>query len=69
MRTLTLLSATAVVLVSMSLSAQRAAHPNLAGYWGAGRAFRAAEKDPAPLPPNTVLLTDAGAPPAEIGAR
>ena len=40
----------------------RPAPPNLAGYWGAGRAFRPAEKDPLPLPANTVLLTDAGAP-------
>ncbi|HEY6507166.1 MAG TPA: hypothetical protein VIY56_04085 [Vicinamibacterales bacterium] len=40
----------------------RAARPDLAGYWAAGRAFRAADKDPAPLPANTVLLTDAGAP-------
>jgi hypothetical protein len=40
--------------------------PNLAGYWAAGRAFRPAEKDPAPLPPNTVLINDAGA--AELPA-
>ena len=42
--------------------AARAAWPDLAGDWAAGRAFRAAEKDLAPLPANTVLLTDAGAP-------
>ena len=40
----------------------RATRPDLAGYWAAGRAFRTAEKDSAPLPANTVLLTDAGAP-------
>src|SRR5262245_58034623 len=37
-------------------------HPNLSGYWSAGRAFRATEAPPGPLPPNTVLLADAGAP-------
>ena len=67
MRALSLLSVTAVVVLSVSLSAQRAARPNLSGYWGAGRAFKAAEKDPRPLPPNTVLLTDAGAPELAIG--
>jgi hypothetical protein len=35
-----------------------AARPNLSGYWGAGRAFRATETPPA----NTVVLADAGAP-------
>src|SRR5687767_12098201 len=67
MRALTLLSVTAAVLLSVSLPAQRAARPNLAGYWGAGRAFRATEKDPRPLPPNTVLPTDAGAPELATG--
>jgi hypothetical protein len=37
-------------------------HPDFSGYWGAGRAFRATEKTPGDLPPNTVLLADAGAP-------
>jgi hypothetical protein len=67
MRALTLLSAVAAVLLSVSLPAQRVTPPNLAGYWGAGRAFRAAEKDPRPLPPNTVLLADAGAPELAAG--
>ena len=67
MRALTLLSVAAAVLLSLSLSAQRATRPDLSGYWGAGRAFRASEKDPRPLPPNTVLLTDAGAPELAIG--
>ena len=43
-------------------AAARTVRPDLAGYWAAGRPFRAAEKDTAPLPANTVLLTDAGAP-------
>ena len=68
MRALTLLSVTAAVLLSASLPAQRAARPNLAGYWAAGRAFKATETDPRPLPPNTVLLTDAGAPELAIGS-
>ena len=38
------------------------ARPNLSGYWGAGRAFRATEVAQGTLPPNTVLLLDAGAP-------
>ena len=38
------------------------ARPNLSGYWGAGRAFRATEVAQGALPPNTVLLLDAGAP-------
>ena len=67
MRALTLLCVTAAVLLPVSPSAQRAARPDLSGYWGAGRAFRAAEKDPRPLPPNTVLLTDAGAPELAAG--
>src|SRR6185436_12096910 len=62
MRALTLLLAIAAALLSVSLSAQRPAKPDFSGYWAAGRAFRGAEKDPAPLPANTVLLTDAGAP-------
>ena len=40
----------------------RTARPDFAGYWAAARPFRATEKDPTPLPANTVLLTDAGAP-------
>jgi hypothetical protein len=40
----------------------RAARPDFSGYWAAARPFRATEKAPDPLPPNTVLLTDAGAP-------
>ena len=67
MRTLSLLTVTAAVLLSATLPAQRPARPDLSGYWGAGRAFRAAEKDPRPLPPNTVLLTDAGAPELAAG--
>lgn len=67
MRALTLLSIATAALLSASLSAQRPARPNLAGYWGAGRAFKATETDPRPLPPNTVLLTDAGAPELAIG--
>lgn len=38
-----------------------ARRPDFSGYWAAGRAFRASEKDPSPLPPNTVMLNDAGA--------
>jgi len=41
--------------------------PNLSGYWGAGRAFRATESLPGALPPNTVVLADAGA--LEFAAR
>jgi hypothetical protein len=41
--------------------------PNLSGYWGAGRAFRGAEAPRGPLPPNTVLLADAGAPELPAG--
>ena len=67
MRALTILSVIVAGLLSVSPSAQRAARPDLSGYWGAGRAFRAAEKDPRPLPPNTVLLTDAGAPELAAG--
>lgn len=67
MRALTLLSVIVAVLLSVSPSAQRTTRPDLSGYWGAGRAFRAAEKDPRPLPPNTVLLTDAGAPELAAG--
>ena len=67
MRALTLLAVIVAVLLPVSPSAQRPARPDLAGYWGAGRAFRAAEKDPRPLPPNTVLLTDAGAPELAAG--
>jgi hypothetical protein len=67
MRALVSLSVVTVVL-SLSLAAQApATRPNLAGYWGAGRAFKAAEHDPRPLPPNTVLLTDAGAPELAAG--
>jgi hypothetical protein len=67
MRALTPLFVTAAILLSVSLSAQRTTRPDLSGYWGAGRAFRATEKDPRPLPPNTVLLTDAGAPELAAG--
>lgn len=67
MRAPLFLAAIAVALVPVSLPAQRATRPNLSGYWAAGRAFRAAEKDPRPLPPNTVLLADAGAPELAIG--
>ena len=68
MRALTLLSVAVVVLLPVSLPAQRSATPSLSGYWGAGRAFKATEKDPNPLPPNTVLLTDAGAPELAAGS-
>jgi hypothetical protein len=67
MRALTLLAVVVAVLLPVSPSAQPTARPDLSGYWGAGRAFRAAEKDPRPLPPNTVLLTDAGAPELAAG--
>ena len=43
-------------------SGQAPPRPNLSGYWAAGRAFRAAEAPQGALPPNTVLLADAGAP-------
>ena len=59
---LTLAHAPAAGQSRSSAPAARTARPDLAGYWGAGRAFRPAEKDPVALPPNTVLLTDAGAP-------
>jgi hypothetical protein len=45
----------------------RKTHPNLSGYWSAGRAFRSAEAPRGPLPPNTVLLADAGAPELPAG--
>ena len=67
MRALTPLLVAVTVLLSVSLSAQRLAKPDFSGYWAAGRAFKASEKDPRPLPPNTVLLTDAGAPELAIG--
>jgi hypothetical protein len=67
MRALTSLVIAIAVLLSGSPSAQRATRPDFSGYWAAGRAFRAAEKDPRPLPPNTVLLTDAGAPELAAG--
>jgi hypothetical protein len=58
----------AAVLLSLPLAAQsRSTRPDFSGYWGAGRPFRAAERDPRPLPPNTVLLTDAGAPELAAG--
>ena len=43
-------------------SREVSARPNLSGYWGAGRAFRSTEAPQGALPPNTVLLADAGAP-------
>jgi len=59
---LTLTHAPAAGQSRSSAPAARTARPDLAGYWSAARAFRPAEQDPAALPPNTVLLTDAGAP-------
>jgi hypothetical protein len=44
-----------------------AKHPNFSGYWGAGRALRATEVPQGALPPNTVLLADAGAPELPLG--
>jgi hypothetical protein len=41
--------------------------PNLSGYWSAGRALRSTETPRDPLPANTVLLTDAGAPELPAG--
>jgi len=58
--------AAAWLIASEPLGAQeggaQSGRPSLAGYWAAGRPFRATEKAPDPLPPDTVLLTDAGAP-------
>jgi hypothetical protein len=68
MRALTTLVVAVALFLPALPSAQRAARPDFSGYWGAGRAFRAAEKDPRPLPPDTVLLTDAGAPELPIGS-
>jgi hypothetical protein len=47
--------------------ADPASRPNLSGYWSAGRALRPAESPQGALPPNTVLLTDAGAPELPAG--
>lgn len=63
---------TAVVVVSSVVApafaeAQSAAPPDLSGYWGPGRA---APPDPArvaALPPNTVVLSDAGAAELPLG--
>ena len=48
-------------------SGQAPSRPNLSGYWAAGRAFRGAETPQGALPPNTVLLADAGAPELPLG--
>ena len=45
---------------SLSHAQQTPTRPNLSGYWGAGRAFRANEAVSTPVPPNTVVLNDAG---------
>jgi hypothetical protein len=64
---ITLLSAGSPLAGQARTATPRATRPNLAGYWAAGRPFRATEKDPQPLPPNTVLLSDAGAPELAAG--
>jgi hypothetical protein len=56
----------AVVLWAAATTGQQpvretASRPDLSGYWGAGRAFRATEAAPGTLPPNTINLGDAGA--------
>jgi hypothetical protein len=52
--------------VGQQPSPDASTRPNLSGYWGAARAFRATESLPGALPPNTVVLADAGA--LEFGA-
>lgn len=56
----------ALLLWAVATAAEQSARetpsrPNLSGYWGAGRAFRATEAVAGTLPPNTVDLGDAGA--------
>jgi hypothetical protein len=50
------------LLWTPAVEGQQTRRANLSGYWAAGRAFRAGEVPQGPLPPNTVLLADAGAP-------
>src|SRR5262245_2069196 len=56
----------AVLQWPVSHAQQPSNRPNLAGYWGPGRALRAGEAVTTPVPPNTVVLSDAG--PTEFAA-
>jgi hypothetical protein len=50
-----------------SLQAQQSARPDLSGFWGAGHAVQIDAALIATLPPNTVVIPDAGAPELPTG--